>query len=98
MVSNWNFFTNHAHVIVCLSMRPNLTLREIAQKVGITERATHRIVDDLFREGAVKKIKHGRCNHYELRTRFPLRHPLEEHCSIGDLLRIVARNGEDSGN
>lgn len=96
MESHWSFLTNHAHVMVCLSTCRDLTLREIAAKVGITERATHRIVDELVREGAVKKTKRGRCNHYELRPDFPLRHPLEEGCSVGQLLRALTRHRENS--
>ena len=98
MESHWSFLTNHAHVMVCLSTGRDLTLREIAAKVGITERATHRIVDELVREGAIKKTKHGRCNHYELQPDFPLRHPLEEGCSVGQLLRAVTLHRDNSAS
>ena len=89
MQSNWNFLTNHAHVMVCLSRNRDATLREIGDQVGITERATHRIIDELVSEGAIKKSRLGRGNRYELNLDFPLRHPLEEHGSIGQLLRAV---------
>ena len=94
MRSKWNFLTNHAHVMVCLSKSQDATLREIANQVGITERTTHRIIDELVDEGVIKKSRHGRGNRYELNLDFPLRHPLEESISIGMLLRAVVSAGK----
>lgn len=91
MKGQWNFFTNHAHVLICLANGSGSTLREVAERVGITERATSRIVDDLVREGAVKRTRRGRCNHYEIQFDLPLRHPLEEHCSVRQLVRLVTK-------
>lgn len=89
MKSRWNFFTNHAHVLICIANGRGPTLREMAEQVGITERATARIVNELVREGAVKRTRHGRRNHYEIQFDFPLRHSLEKHCSVGQLVRLV---------
>lgn len=91
MRRDWTFLTNHAHVLVCLADAPDATLKEVAEQVGITERTTHRIVDELAREGAVKRKRSGRRNHYEIRRDFRLRHPLEEGCSVDQLLRMVSR-------
>jgi len=89
MQGHWNFLTNHAHVLVCLAHRENMTLREIGDMVGITERAVYRIVDELVCAGALKKTRHGRGNLYELNLNFSLRHPLEKHSSVGQLLQAV---------
>ncbi|MEM9533201.1 MAG: winged helix-turn-helix domain-containing protein [Pseudomonadota bacterium] len=86
----WTFLTNHAHVLLCLGANPDTTLREVAEQVGITERAAHRIVGELESEGALTKTRTGRRNHYEIRKDFPLRHPLEQHCSVGNLMEMVA--------
>lgn len=91
MRNHWTFLTNHAHVLICVANAKDATLHEIAEQVGITERATHRIVDELVREGALERTRVGRRNHYEIRSDSPLRHPLEEHCSVGELLRMVTR-------
>lgn len=85
----WTFLTNHAHVIVCLATDPDITLREVAERVGITERAAHRIVGELEAEGAIERERHGRRNHYRIAEDFPLRHPLEAHSTVGRLLRLV---------
>ena len=89
MDGKWTFLTNHAHVLLCLARAPDATLREVADQVGITERAAHRIVGELEHEGALKRSKTGRRNHYDISADFPLRHPLERHCTVGQLLKMV---------
>ena len=92
MKPTWTFLTNHAHVLLSLATSPDITLREVAQVVGITERAAHRIVGELETEGALIRSRDGRRNHYEIQSEFPLRHPLEMHCSIGQLVEMVNRD------
>ena len=89
MQGTWTFLTNHAHVLLCLAQDPDLTLREVAERVGITERAAHRIVTELVTEGALERQRVGRKNHYEVNRRMPLRHPLEQHAEVGQLLQLV---------
>ena len=91
MQSHWTFLTNHAHVLLCLARNPDSTLREVAERVGITERAAHRIVGELEKAGALTRFRDGRRNHYEIRADLPLRHRLEQHCTVGGLLRMVER-------
>jgi hypothetical protein len=64
----------------------------VAQIVGITERAVQKIVRDLQDGGLVSVTKHGRRNRYRLRLNQPLRHTLEAHCTIGELLEMVNRH------
>ncbi|MEX0324957.1 MAG: helix-turn-helix transcriptional regulator [Puniceicoccaceae bacterium] len=85
----WTFFTNHAHVMVCLVRNPEQSLREVALAVGITERAVQRIISDLEEAGYLLREREGRRNKYEMHPEIRLRHPLEEHCTIGDLLQVV---------
>lgn len=85
----WTFLSNHGHVMICLSQSPDMPLREVAVKVGITERSVQRIVHDLEQAGYLIKQKNGRNNHYDIADGEPLRHPLEQHCHVGDLVRMV---------
>ena len=85
----WTFLTNHAHVLIVLHAEPDLVLREVAVRVGITERAVQRIVQDLEEDGFIRREKVGRKNHYEVRTTEALRHPIESHRKIGDLLKLI---------
>ncbi|EKJ99166.1 hypothetical protein RBSH_05531 [Rhodopirellula baltica SH28] len=87
--ARWTFLTNHAHVLIALHARPDLVLREVAVEVGITERAVQRIVQDLEGEGFIRREKVGRKNHYEVLTDQALRHPIEAHRNIGDLLKLI---------
>jgi DNA-binding MarR family transcriptional regulator len=85
----WTFLTNHAHVLICLGREPELRLRDVALKVGITERAVQRIVADLERAGILEKSRDGRRNRYEVKENRPLRHPIESHRTVGHLLAMV---------
>jgi hypothetical protein len=85
----WTFLTNHAHVLIILDAHPALVLREVANRVGITERAVQRIVQDLEEGGFVERQRVGRQNHYRVLKAEPLRHPIEAHRTIGDLLALI---------
>ena len=85
----WTFLTNHTHVLVCLARHEDITLREVAAQVGITERAVHAIVSALEAEGALTRTREGQRNRYRINRAFRLRHPLEAHRRIGDLLDLV---------
>jgi len=89
----WTFLSNHTHVLVCLARNPDQVLREVAQQVGITERAVQRIVAELEAGGVVRRERQGRRNRYALNLNASLRHPLERHCTVGELLRSVTPPG-----
>lgn len=87
--THWTFFSNYAHVLVCLAETPEATLREVADRVGITERSAQRIITHLDEAGILQREKHGRRNSYVIDTSAHLRHPLEEHCTVGDMLQTI---------
>ncbi len=87
--SGWTFLTNHTHVIVCLSRDSGLTVRSLALQIGITERSVQRILAELEEGGVVQRTKEGRRNLYSIDRTFQLRHPLESHHSVGDLLKAL---------
>lgn len=86
---HWTFLSNHAHVLICLAQDPHMRLRDVADRVGITERAVHNIVQDLQDANILTRHREGRRNHYQIHPNHPLRHPLESHRQIADLLRAV---------
>ena len=86
----WTFLTNHGHVLVCIAGDPGIRGRDIATRVGVTERATQAIIADLVEGGYVKRTRIGRRNHYEINPERPLRHPVEQPHSVGELLQLVA--------
>jgi hypothetical protein len=85
----WTFLTNHSHVLILLSQDPQLVLREVAMRVGITERAVQRIIADLEAAGCIEIEKVGRRNRYQVFGTQPLRHPIEAHHTIGDLVKMI---------
>jgi DNA-binding IclR family transcriptional regulator len=91
----WTFFTNHTHVLVCLATNPGASLRQVAQAIGITERAVQRIVSDLEQAGVLSRTREGRSNRYTLHLDQPLRHPLERHRRIGEVLAPLVGPASD---
>ncbi len=86
----WTFFSNHAHVLVVLARQPDVLIKDLAWEVGITERAASSILSDLEEEGYLTRVREGRSNRYILHRSRPLRHPLEQHRKIGDVLSLVS--------
>lgn len=85
----WTYLTNHAHVLILLARDPQATMRDVADTVGITERAVQRIVAELEAAGVLERSRSGRRNVYAVKADRPLRHPVESHCSVADLLGLV---------
>ena len=93
----WTFFSNHAHVLFCLAQGQDARLRDVASRVGITERAVQRIVADLEREGYVSIARVGRRNRYTIHQELPLRHPVERGVKVSALLQMVEVAPEGGG-
>lgn len=87
--SSWTFLTNHAQVLLGISHNPDVRLRDLAQHVGITERAAQRIVVDLVDAGYVKRLRKGRRNHYVINPRVEMRHAAQEGQPVGQLLNLL---------
>ena len=88
-MAGWTFLTNHAHVLLCVARDPGVRHRDLAESVGITERAAQRIVADLVEAGYLTVTRAGRRNHYQLNPDLPLRHPLEQDHRVGEILAVL---------
>jgi DNA-binding IclR family transcriptional regulator len=84
-MAEWKFLTNHAHVLLCVAHEPQIRLREIAEAVGITERAAHRIIAELEDGGYISRQRKGRRNSYSFHPDTVMRHPNLQHSMLGDL-------------
>lgn len=89
LIVSWTFLSNHAHVLVCLGRDPDIRLRDVAEQVGMTERAVFKIVSELEESGVITRIREGRRNHYEIDTTVTLRHPLEQDRTVSSLLKML---------
>jgi DNA-binding transcriptional ArsR family regulator len=88
---SWTFLSNHAHVLVCLARDPDARLRDLAERVGITERGVFRVVSELERAGIIRRIREGRRNRYEIDPSAPLRHQVEAAQTVGGLLALFLK-------
>ena len=87
--TSWTLFTNHGHVLFFLAQNPSGRIRDIASEVGITERAVQRIIVELEADGYLKHIRDGRRNVYKVLSRKPLRHDIEKHRQVSDLIELL---------
>ncbi|MBC7462517.1 MAG: MarR family transcriptional regulator [Thermoleophilia bacterium] len=83
---SWNFLTSHAHVLIAINSDPTMRTRDIADAVGITERATQRIIADLEAAGHLTRVREGRRNRYVIHGGTRLRHPLNQEHELNELL------------
>lgn len=88
-MAEWTFLTNHAHALLCIARDPGIRLRDVAERVGVTERAAQRIVNDLVEAGYLERLREGRRNYYRVRADRPLRHPVERGHRIGEILAVL---------
>lgn len=89
-MEQWTFMTNHAHVLLCIASDSGVRLRDVASRVGITERAAQRIVADLCDEGYLTRVRVGRRNRYELHPELPFRHRCRAEAEVGALIDLAA--------
>ncbi len=90
----WTFLTNHAQVLVCIAHDPGVRLRDIGERVGITERAAYRIVAELAAAGYITRQRDGRRNQYTVNAHFPLSDPIAREQNIGELHEILTATDE----
>lgn len=92
----WTYFTNHTHVLICLAQDSHARLRDVAARVGITERAVQMIVHDLEDDGVLSHTRDGRRNTYTVHPNRPLRHPVEAHKRVADILSAMSPTSPES--
>src|ERR1041385_1241619 len=88
----WTFLTNHAQVLLCLAHTPEIRLRDVAERVGITERATQRILAELVDAGYVKTARLGRRNSYTVDREHAMRHSAQLGYEIGALIEALTED------
>jgi hypothetical protein len=89
-MGSWTFLTNHARVLLCVAHDPGVRLRDIAARLGITERSAFGIMMDLVEAGYVVKEKTGRRNRYRIQAHLPLPEPTARERTVGEVLALLA--------
>ena len=85
----WTFLTNHGLVLLVIAEDPRIRLRDVAERVGITERAVQRIVADLVDAGYLSRTRSGRRNEYQLHGELRMPHPTTRHREVGALMAVI---------
>jgi hypothetical protein len=98
LATSLSFLTNHARVMLCISSDPGIRLRDIAARLGITERSAYGIVTDLAVAGYITKMKDGRRNQYEIQAHLPLPEPTSRERTVGEVLALLAGVQHDSAS
>jgi DNA-binding transcriptional regulator PaaX len=88
-MGSWSFLTNHAWALLCIARDPDVRVRDLAAMVGVTERSAHAIVTDLVDAGYVVREKDGRRNRYRIQEHLPLRDPITQQRTIGEMLDLL---------
>lgn len=91
---SWTFLTNHTQVLLCIAQDVDVRLRDVAEKVGVTERAAQRIVADLVEAGIIDRRRVGRRNHYLVNRQAAMRHAAQAEYRVGPLLDLLAPQAE----
>jgi len=86
---SWTFLTNHAQVLLCIAQNSDIRLRDVAQTVGITERAAQRIVLDLVEANFLERQRNGRRNRYAINPNAEMRHAAQQGHPVGELLNLL---------
>ncbi len=85
----WTFLTSHASVLLEVARSPDATVREIAERAGMTERQAHRVLADLVATGYLQRQRVGRRNHYRVDDALPMRHPSVSGRRVGELIAAL---------
>ena len=93
----WTFVTSHTQVLLCIAQDREVRLRDVAERVGITERAAQRILADLVESGYVTRTRVGRRNQYTINPSAQMRHELQRGLAIGSLLELLRRYPANGG-
>jgi predicted transcriptional regulator len=97
-LKGWHFVTSHTQVLLCIAQDPEMRMKDIAETVGITERAAQRIVTDLVEAGYLQRERVGRRNRYVIDETMVMRHPEQKSHEVGELLALLRRDPEDTAS
>ena len=95
-MATWNFVTNHGALLSLVATHPQITARDLASQLGITERSVLRIISDLEAEGYLERTRDGRLNYYAVNHDLPMRHPALRETAVGDLLGALSFSAKNS--
>lgn len=98
-MKDWRLLSNHGLTLICIARNPEMTLREIGDWVGVTERTAHEITKELVADGYLSRSKKRGRNRYTVHPEMPLRHPEMPEHNVGEMLSmLVGGHSKPGGN
>lgn len=89
MAKPCSFLTNHANVLLKVALTPNLSVRQIALSLGITERSVQGILTDLEESAYIVRERVGRKNRYQVDRATSLPQQFSSQCTLGDFIDFI---------
>lgn len=86
----WSLLSAQGRVLFHLAACADAPVADIAQKLGLTERAVWGVVRDLRQRGMVRLRKRGRRHHYAINLDAPLLHPTIHGLTLRPILGKLA--------
>ena len=93
-MADWSLLTNHARLLLAIEGEPGLRVREMADRVHLSERGVALILRDLREAGYVTSRREGRRVFYSVVPEKPMRTDTLRHRTVGELLRLLLEVSE----
>ena len=89
-MADWALLTNHGRLLIAIENEPGLRVRDMAERLGLSERGIALILRDLREAGYVNSRREGRRVFYSVVADKPLRRDSLRHRTVGELLGLLA--------
>ena len=89
-MADWTLLTNHGRLLLTIENEPGLRVRDMAERLHLSERGVALILRDLRESGYVTSRREGRRVFYGVVREKPLRSDLLGHHTVGQLLELLA--------
>lgn len=89
-MADWSLLTNHGRLLLAIENEPGLRVREMADRLDLSERGVALILRDLREAGYVDSRREGRRTFYSVVPDKPMRRDSLRHQTVGQLLRLLS--------
>lgn len=88
-MADWSLLTNHGRLLLAIDKEPGLRVRDMAERLEMSERGVSLILRDLREAGYVTTRREGRRTFYTVVPDKPMRKDALRHQTVGRLLALL---------
>lgn len=88
-MADWSLLTNHGRLLLAIENEPGLRVRDMAERLDLSERGVALILRDLREAGYVTAQREGRRTYYSVVPEKPMRTDYLRDRSVGQLLALL---------